>query len=174
MKISTKTMAQVALLVAVEVVLNRFLSINTTEVKIGFSFLPIALCGMLFGPVWAAVAGGLSDVVGATLFPIGTYHPGFTIVAALMGAVFGLFLRKKEGGRFVAGVACSMVINCLVLGLCVNTFWISQLYSSNTYWGFFMMRLTTQYIFLVPVYVICLMQLPRLVRAIDRSGLVSV
>ena len=167
-------MAQVALLVAIEVILNRFLSINTTEFKIGFSFLPIALCGMLFGPVWAAVAGGLSDIVGATLFPLGTFHPGFTIVAALMGVVFGLFLRKKEGRRFVAGMACSTVINCLVLGLCVNTFWISQLYSSNTYWGFFMMRLTTQYIFLVPVYAICLMQLPRLVRAIDRAGLVSV
>ena len=174
LKTNIKTMAQVAFLVALEVVLNRFLSINTSELKIGFSFIPIALCGMLFGPVWAAVAGGLADVIGATLFPIGTYHPGFTIVAALMGAVFGLLLRKNEKMRFVVGVICATVINCLIFGLCVNTLWISQLYSSNTYWVFFVMRFTTQYVFLVPVYIVCLMQLPRLVRAIERSKLTSV
>ena len=38
----------IALLTAVTVILNRFGTIMTAEIKIGFSFVPIMLCGMLF------------------------------------------------------------------------------------------------------------------------------
>ena len=44
-KNSVKTIVTVALLIAVEVVLNRFCSINTESLKIGFGFVPIAVCG---------------------------------------------------------------------------------------------------------------------------------
>ncbi|MDR0952438.1 MAG: folate family ECF transporter S component [Oscillospiraceae bacterium] len=170
-EIKLKTIVQVALLVAMEVVLNRFASINTESLKIGFSFLPIALCGLLFGPIWASIAGGLADFLGAILFPIGPYHVGFTIVAAVMGAVYGLFLYKRETPRFFPNIFCPAIINTLVLGLFVNTLWVSQLYSSQTYWGFFMFRMTTQYIFLIPVYLLLLPLLPRLASAIRKAGL---
>ena len=78
-KNSVKTIVTVALLIAVEVVLNRFCSINTESLKIGFGFVPIAVCGMLYGPVWAAAAGFLSDFTGAILFPIGPYSPAFPL-----------------------------------------------------------------------------------------------
>jgi ECF transporter S component (folate family) len=173
MKFNIKILCQVALLVAVEIVLNRFASINTSSFKIGFSFLPIALCGMLFGPVWAAVAGALADFLGANLFPIGVYFPGFTLVAALSGAVFGLLFYGKESPRFFPEIVCATLINCLVFGLFVNTYWISLLYDSNTYWGYFIARLTTQYVFLVPVHLILLPLLPKLARPIRRAGFVE-
>ena len=74
-------MVQVAALIAIEIVLSRFCSIATPIVKIGFGFVPIAVCGMLYGPVWAGVAGGAADLLGAVLFPIGAYFPGFTLSA---------------------------------------------------------------------------------------------
>ena len=91
-----------ALLTAVEIVLNRFCSINTSALKIGFSFVPIVVAASVFGPLGGAVSSGLADLIGAILFPIGTYHPGFTVCAALMGFTYGIFLctPNKWSGKF--------------------------------------------------------------------------
>ena len=75
---NTKIMVTCALLVALQVILARFLSINTTFVVVNFSFLAVALSGILFGPLWALAVGAVSDLIGATLFPFGAFFPGFT------------------------------------------------------------------------------------------------
>lgn len=123
-----KILVQVALLVAIEVVLSRWFSIATPFVKIGFAFVPLAICGTLFGPVWACAAGGVADFLGANLFPIGPYFPGFTLSAMLTGVVFGLCLHRKEikWGHIVVAVA----VNHLVISLFLTTFWIHLLYGA--------------------------------------------
>lgn len=78
-KVNIKILVSVSALIALEVILSRFLSIATPVVKIGFGFVPIAVCAMLYGPIWAGAAGALADFLGATLFPIGAYFPGFTL-----------------------------------------------------------------------------------------------
>ncbi|MBR4661744.1 MAG: hypothetical protein IKO92_03325, partial [Clostridia bacterium] len=50
-------------------------------------------------------------------------------------------------------VVVSVLFNCLVLGLTVNTVWISQLYGSRTWWGWFVYRLG-EYAILVSVEMI--------------------
>ena len=72
---TTKIMVTCALLVALQVILARFLSINTTFVVVNFSFLAVALAGILFGPLWGMAVGGVSDLVGASLFPFGAFSP---------------------------------------------------------------------------------------------------
>ena len=72
---TTKIMVTCALLVALQVILARFLSINTTFVVVNFSFLAVALAGILFGPLWGMAVGGVSDLVGASLFPFGAFFP---------------------------------------------------------------------------------------------------
>ena len=115
------------LLVALQVVLSRFFSINAWNFKIGFSFLPIAVAGMFFGPVGAAVVATVADLVGAILFPSGQFFIGFTVTALLGGLVWGVFLHKKQtNGR----ILCAVLIEQLVLSLLLNTLWISILYSS--------------------------------------------
>ena len=82
---STHRLAILAMMVAANVVLSRFLSISLWNLKIGFAFIPVVTAAILFGPI----AGG---IVGATLFPIAQYFPGFTITAFFVGAVYGIFL----------------------------------------------------------------------------------
>ena len=126
-KINTRMLAYMSVLVAVEIVLSRFLSINAWNIKIGFSFVPIVLAAMLYGPLCAGIVAALGDFLGAILFPIGAYFPGFTLTAFLTGVVFGLFLYKKQTfPRTVAAVG----INQFILGLFLNTYWISVLYGS--------------------------------------------
>ncbi len=124
---NTRTLAILGILLALEIVLSRFLSISAWNIKIGFSFVPIVIAAMLFGPVPAATVAALGDFVGAILFPIGPYFPGFTCTAFLTGLVFGYFLYKKQG---VANTAAAVLLVQFVLGLLLNTYWIHVLYHS--------------------------------------------
>lgn len=158
-----RQLAYMALLVALEVVLNRFCSINTAGLKIGFSFVPIVVAASLFGPVSAAAVYAAADAVGALLFPIGTYHPGFTVSAAVMGAVWGMFLYMEEDEKktpvkwkrvsMFPNVILPSLFNNLVMGLLVNTYWVSMLYGSKSYSGWFIYRLA-EYALLIPLNII--------------------
>lgn len=117
-----------AMLTAMEVVLNRFLSINTPYLKIGFSFVPVVVAAILYGPLGGACVGGLGDLIGAILFPNGPFFPGFTLTALLTGLVYGLFLYKKQTPlRIVLAVA----VNQLVLSLLLNTLWLTILWTGT-------------------------------------------
>lgn len=122
----TKMIAYLGMLTALEIVLSRFLSVNTWNMKIGFSFVPVVAAAILFGPLPAAVVGALGDFIGALLFPIAPYFPGYTATAFICGIVRGLFLHKKRGfGATVLLSAASATICHLILGLLLNTLWIS-------------------------------------------------
>lgn len=114
--------ANIALLIALEIVLSRFLSISTPIVKIGFSFVPLSMLAMLYGPFYAASGAAIADIIGAVLFPLGAYFPGYTLTAALTGLTYGLLLyqRPKSWWRILAAV----LIVALLLNLGLNTVWI--------------------------------------------------
>lgn len=126
-KSNARMVAYLGVLTAAEIVLSRFLSINAWNLKIGFSFVPVMIAAILFGPLPAGIVAAMGDFLGAVLFPIGPYFPGFTFTAFLTGLVFGFFLHEKQTPmRILAAVA----INQLVLSLLLNSFWISILYGS--------------------------------------------
>lgn len=151
---TTKAVVILAMLTAMEVVLNRFASINTWNLKIGLSFIPVVLGAMLYGPLGGAVVAGLGDLVGALLFPIGPYFPGFTATALLTGLVFGFFLQKSQKPL---GVVLSVAINQLILSLLLNSFWISVLYGSP-YFPLLGTRLL-QCAVLIPVQIVLILAL---------------
>ena len=121
-KISTKKMVQISLLIALEIALTRFCSITTPIVRIGFGFIPVAITGMLYGPIWAGVAAATGDFLGAILFPTGAFFPGFTLTAFLTGVTYGLFLHneKRSWGR----IALAVGIVSLLLNLGLDTLWL--------------------------------------------------
>lgn len=126
-KPDVRTVVYLGVLTALEIVLNRFLSISAWNIKIGFSFVPIAAAAILFGPLPAGIVAALGDLLGAVLFPIGPYFPGFTLTAFLTGLTFGFFLRKR---RTVLTILGAVAVNQLILSLLLNTYWISVLYGS--------------------------------------------
>jgi len=166
-RISVRTVTYLALLVAVEIVLNRFCSINTMGLKIGFSFVPIVVTASLFGPVHAAAVYALADLLGAILFPIGPYHPGFTLCAALMGLVYGFFLYTKGGKVGFVNILIPALVNNLVIGLLINTVWVAMLYGSKTYIGWFLYRLS-EYVILVPLNLLLTPVLLRMCRELKK------
>ena len=163
-----KQLVTLSMLIALEIVLNRFLSINTIGTKIGFSFVPIVIAAFLFGPVSAGVAYALSDFIGAILFPIGPYFPGFTVCAFLMGFTYGIFFYKKQRMGLIKNVLMPVIINNVVFGLLINTVWVSILYDSKNYWGWFIYRLP-EYTVLIPVSFIMIPFIIRISKILKRN-----
>lgn len=115
-------LVSVALLIALQVVLSRFLSIQLWNLKIGFSFVPVIIAARLFGPLYSVLVYAIGDIVGTFLFPTGPYFPGFTVTAVVSGLIFGFLLQKKSTPIKIISAS---VLNQLICSLLMNTFWIS-------------------------------------------------
>jgi len=116
-----------AMLIALEIVLSRGLSWSMWNQKIGFAFVPVVVAAIYYGPLGAAVVAALADFIGAMLFPIGPYFPGFTLSQFLVGLTYGIFLHKKEG---MLNVVLAVLITQMVISLLLSSFWISILYGT--------------------------------------------
>ena len=134
MSYKVKRITTIGMLIAMEVVLSRFLSVTIPPgpeylVKIGFSFLPVAVAAILYGPVWGGVCAALGDIVGTVLFqPGAVYFPGFTVTAFVTGAIFGLFLYEKK-----VKLSCALFSALgasLLCSLGLNTLWLYVLYKN--------------------------------------------
>ncbi len=122
---ATSRLVIMAFLIALEVILTRFCSINTPILRIGFGFLPVAMMGIMFGPVWAAAGYAIGDLLGMLIFPTGAYFPGFTLTAFLTGLVFGIFLHNKEiTWKRVLPASLIIILGC---NLILDTIWLSIL-----------------------------------------------
>ncbi|MBR2779476.1 MAG: folate family ECF transporter S component [Firmicutes bacterium] len=118
-----------ALLIALDIILTRFLAINTQFLRISLGMIPVAVAGMAFGPLWGGLVGAIGDVLGMLIFPSGAYFPGFTLTAALTGIVYALFVYKKEAK--VISIALASVIVCIGLNLLLDTLWLNIMYGSG-------------------------------------------
>ena len=87
----TRTLATLALLCAMEIILARFCVIwITNSIKITFEAIPILMAGILFGPAAGAVVGAVSDILGAGLLSGLGWLPVLTVTPTLLGLLAGL------------------------------------------------------------------------------------
>lgn len=93
-------MVACAMLIAIQIVLVRFVSIQTPFQRLSFGFLPLAMAGILFGTGYGCAVAAIADFLGAILFPTGPFWPGFTIVTACSGLIYGLLLHEKPGSNW--------------------------------------------------------------------------
>lgn len=122
---NTKTVVYLAFFVALQIILTRFLSIQTPIVRIGFGFIPLVFSCILFGPLLGGVCAAISDVLGMVIFPQGTYFPGFTFSALLSGIIYGSVLYKNKISILRIFIATLLVKILVDIGL--NTLWLSIL-----------------------------------------------
>lgn len=82
-----------AILIALDLAL-KWLTQYLPSGKISIAFLAIAAIGMLFGPVVAFLAGGITDILGMLIITqnIGAFNPLFLLVEMTGGLIYGLFL----------------------------------------------------------------------------------
>jgi ECF transporter S component (folate family) len=123
---STQMMAVLSVLLALEVIIARFGTIRPSEsIKLSLDFIPVVISAILYGPIPAVVMSILADILGAFLFPVGPFFPGFTVTAALTGLIYGLILFKN---RSFPHILLAVFLQQLLCSLLVNTFWLHVLY----------------------------------------------
>ena len=81
-----------SMLLAMLIILSRFISIKTDILVISLSFIPIMMSAIWLGYKYSMLIALLGDLIGAILFPFGPYFPGFTLSAAISGTIYGIFL----------------------------------------------------------------------------------
>ena len=135
--------------------------------------LPILLSAIWLGPKYTVVIAGISDVIGAILFPFGEFFIGFTISSILSGLIYGLILYKKEeelsGKELIIRLIIANLIVTLFVYIGLNTLWLSIMYDK----AFFVLlgtRIIKEFIML-PIQIITIFLLIKALNPITKKYL---
>lgn len=161
-------------LLALLIVLNRFLSIKTPLLVISFSFVPIMMAAIWLGPKYSTLIAALGDFIGAILFPFGTYFPGFTVSAGITGLIYGIFLYKKPGKeinnkKFILKLLISNLIVLGIVEIFIVSIWLNVLYG-KAYLVVISSRVLAQVI-MFPIRVITIFFLEKITRPMVKTYL---
>lgn len=141
-KINVRTMVKAGFLVAISIVMTRFVYIMLAPagfqvLRISFGYVPLMLSGLLFGPIVGGLTGLAADLIGFLVNPMGPYHPGFTISSVLWGLIPGLvFIVLKGKKRLVESyslknIVLAVTIASIIVSLILDTYWLSKLYGKG-------------------------------------------
>lgn len=122
---SGKWITLIGFCTAMEIILARFLSLHTWNLKIGLSFLPVAAAALIGGPLAGGLTGALGDLIGAILFPVGPYFPGFTLSSFLDGYIYGLIFRRSLSRK---AILLAVFLTQIGVSLVLSTYWLSVLF----------------------------------------------
>lgn len=162
-----------AMLLAILIILSRFVSIKTQILVISISFIPIMMSAIWLGPKYSTIIALLGDLIGAILFPFGAYFPGFTVSAAISGLIYGLFLYNKgeelKNKQLLIRLTISSLMVLIIVNIFVNSFWIHILYG-KAYLAIIASRVTTQ-IIMLPIHIITIYALEKFSRPLVKKYL---
>ena len=79
------------LFIALQIVFERLLVIDAGFMRVSLVFIPYALGGAIFGPLWNGAICAAADIIGFLIKPgQGAFFPGFTLSAFLSGVAYGM------------------------------------------------------------------------------------
>ncbi len=160
-KFSTRNVVLFGLLICLEIILTRFIQLPVpmfalSKDRISLGFLPVAMGGMLFGPVGGGIIAALSDILRALLLPYGgAINPLFTVTATLKGVLYGAFLYKNTDWKRILLVS-------FLLFVFVNV-GLNSVITAFSYGGTFMARVSVK---IWPAFVNFLLQIAILIPAL--------
>lgn len=125
-KLSTKKVAVLSLMIAIIVIFSRYIAIETQLMKFSFTFIPEAITGALFGPLWSMISNVIADFIGMWIAPKSQFFIGFTLNAAVTGLIYGYFCYKRPIHWQNIALAC--LLNALIVHLCLTPLWLHMMY----------------------------------------------
>lgn len=170
-KINIRIVCQVALLIALTFVFERLIPpINLPTFRISFAFIPMMCCGMLFGPVWGALAFGIADLLGWPIMGL-TPVPLILVSRLVEGFIYGIVLHR-ENLKFIPFAIITALAVQVVCGAGLTTAGLMQL-TGTPYQPLLVSRLPQ----LAVIFTLQLAVFPVLVRfrgALQKTGILQV
>ncbi len=154
---SVYSLCMLAMLLALRVIVGIFanstMAVFGNMLKISINFLPIAVAAILFGPMGAALVGGLGDILSFFINPSsgGAYFPGFTLNGILTGLILGIFLYKNNVS--LKTVLISWTINVVFVEVLLSGYWLYFIYgmgSGTSFYVYLWTRLISEAIKFIP------------------------
>ncbi len=97
-RMNTKFLVTTALCISISIVLRAFSIMITAggvlTMRISFGAIFYVLPGLLFGPLYGAAAGGVVDILGTIVMPMGAYIPVFTVTNIIAGLLPAVIWKK--------------------------------------------------------------------------------
>ncbi len=122
------TIKQIAIggiLIAIGVLLTRFVAFQSLTVRVSAGFIAIFFAAYLYGPSYSAWVAALADVAGMLIFPRGSYFIGFTISAFFIGGLYGFLFFHKNKMDFAEKI--SAIASVCIFSLLINTYVLTWL-----------------------------------------------
>lgn len=165
-KLKTKDIVVLGLLIALNVVMAELMKIRIIPniLELSFGFLPLAVCGMLFGAVPAMIVAVVGDCLGALIFYPAYFNPAYTLTALVTGLFYGLFLHKTPVTN--KRIILAQVLVSAVCYALLNTLWSFIWYHIPV--ETFLIRMAAQ-VLTFPVYLAVLFLLQRYRRALESA-----
>ena len=128
---STRRLVIMAVLIAIQIVLARYLSIQASEtLRISFETVPLALAGMWLGPVGGAIVALVSDILGTIIHGYGVWFPPIALGPMAFAAMCGWGTKyvfrsdlsdSKDIWKVIVINVVAGIINAFAIGLVTTT-----------------------------------------------------
>lgn len=137
---NTRNLVMMAALIAVQIVLARYLSIQVHEgLRISFETIPLALAGMWLGPVAGVLVALLSDILGVVIYGYGVYFPPISLGPMVFALLCGLSTKyvfrsslseTRDAWKAALTVVVASIVNTFGIGLLTTT-WYQMLFANK-------------------------------------------
>ena len=156
---STRNLILMAALIAMQIILARFLSIQASDIlRISFESVPVILAGMWLGPLSGAIVALVADILGTIIHGYGVWFPPIALGPILVGVISGLSTKyvfrsdlssTRESWKVVATVLVAGIVNSFLIGTVTTTMYsIIVMGNTNAFsvllWSNFLGRLASK------------------------------
>ena len=160
---STRSLTLMAALIAIQIILARFFSIQTDTLRLSFEIIPVILAGMWMGPVCGAIVAVTADILGTIIQGYGAWFPPLVLGPLSTGILSGLSTKyifrsslaeTRDTWKVAVTVFTVSVLSTFVFGLVGSTLY-SIIMKGNTtafhiiIWTNFLQRLLTKPLIIV-------------------------
>ena len=137
---SIQNLVMMAALIAIQIILTRFFSIQTDTLRISFGSIPLVLAGMWLGPVCGAIVAVIADILGTIIQGYGAWFPPLVLGPLATGVISGLSTKyifrsplaeTRDTWKVAVIVVTVGILNSFVFGLIGSTMY-SILVAGNT------------------------------------------
>ncbi|EKK21063.1 hypothetical protein B808_648 [Fructilactobacillus florum 8D] len=129
--LSIRGMTYLALLMAAELVLDRF-AIGNSNVRFTFSFLIVALIAKWYGPFWSMGVAVIIDFI-STMLSGQPYFIGFTISAVLAALWYSIWFYQQENISLKRTIFVSLII-AVIINIGLNSLWVAILAKTSFFY----------------------------------------
>lgn len=137
---STRNLVLMAVLIAIQIVLARYLSVQVHEgLRISFETIPLALAGMWLGPLPGVLVALISDFLGVIIYGYGVYFPPISLGPMVFALICGLSTKyvfrsslseNRDAWKAVLTVVVASIVNTYGIGLLTTT-WYQMLFANK-------------------------------------------